>query len=133
MIPILALVALTALPQLAPAAAADAPNPAVIDAAKQFLALVDQSRWDDSYRATGAAFRKLNTEQVWATTSEKVRVPLGAVASRTFVSEEELPAPPAGYEVVKFRTDYVNKAGAVETVSLEREGGVWRVVGITIG
>lgn len=56
----------------------------------------------------------------------------GAVISRTLLSQENLPAPPAGYEVVKFRTSYANKADAVETVSLARENGEWRVAGVTI-
>ena len=100
----IAFFALTALPQLTstaqpPAAAAEAPNPAVVEAARQWLALLDQARWDESYRATGASFRKLNTAQLWAAASEKVRVPLGAMISRTFVSQQNLPAPPSGYEV----------------------------------
>lgn len=103
------------------------------DAARQWLGLVDQGRWDDSYRATGSAFRNLNTAQVWADLSRKVRTPLGTVISRVFVSQENLPAPPAGYEVVKFRTRFANKADATETVTLDREDGRWRVVGITIG
>lgn len=94
--------------------------------------MVDQERWDESYRGFGTAFQKLNSAQVWAQVSEKVRVPLGAMITREFVSQENLPAPPAGYEVVKFRTRFANKADAIETVSLDREGGQWRVVGVTI-
>ncbi|WP_375402425.1 DUF4019 domain-containing protein [uncultured Sphingomonas sp.] len=105
----------------------------VVDSARRWLALVDQGRWEGSYRATGTSFRKLNTAQVWATVSEKVRAPLGAVISRAFVSQENLPAPPSGYEVVKFRTRFANKAEALETVTLDREDGGWRVVGVTIG
>ncbi|MES2045274.1 MAG: DUF4019 domain-containing protein [Pseudomonadota bacterium] len=131
----LGLLAFIALPQATttppPAALRETPDPAVVDTARQWLALVDEGRWDESYRATGTAFRKLNTPQVWATVSEKVRVPLGAVIARTFVSQENLPAPPAGYEVVKFSTRFANK-DAVETVTLDREGGGWRVVGVTI-
>ena len=52
--------------------------------------------------------------------------------SRILISQENLPAPPYGYEVVKFRTAFANKADAVETVSLDREDGRWRVVGVTI-
>lgn len=115
-----------------PTATATAADSEVVDTARQWLTLVDQGRWDDSYRDTGSAFRKLNTAQVWAATSEKVRVPLGAVLSRVLLSQEELPAPPNGYQVVRFRTRYANKAGAVETVSLEREEGKWRVVGVII-
>jgi DNA-binding CsgD family transcriptional regulator len=119
-------------PSAAPTVLQTAPDAAVVDAARQWLVLVDQARWDDSYRGTGTAFQKLNTAEVWAATSEKVRVPLGAVLSRTFVSQQDLPAPPAGYQVVKFRTRFANKADAIETVSLEREGGAWRIVGVTI-
>jgi DNA-binding CsgD family transcriptional regulator len=134
---VLGLLAFAALPHAAiappvPAAVRTAPNPEVVDSAQKFLALVDQGRWDESYQATGAAFRKLNTPEIWAAVSQKVRVPLGAVISRTFASQENLPAPPYGYEVVKFRTHFVNKAEAVETVTLERENGGWRVMGVTI-
>jgi DNA-binding CsgD family transcriptional regulator len=132
----LGLLALAALPATAPppkpAAAAVKPNAEIVDAARQWLALVDQNRWDESYRATGASFRKMNTAQVWADVSEKMRAQFGAAKSRTFLSEENLPAPPYGYEVVKFRASYANKPDAVETVTLEREDGVWHVVGATI-
>jgi len=57
----------------------------------------------------------------------------GKAVSRTLLSQENLPAPPAGYEVVKFRAVYANKAEAVETVTLDKEAGRWVVVGITIG
>ena len=132
------LLALTALPQIVSAPSQDTitsaatPDPEVVDTARQWLVLVDQGRWDESYRATGAPFRKLNTASMWATASEKVRVPLGAVITRTLIGQENLPAPPDGYEVVKFRTSFARKAEATETVTLERDGGRWRVVGATI-
>jgi DNA-binding CsgD family transcriptional regulator len=135
----LALLAFSALPQAAsipsptpPVAARAAPNAEVVDSARRFLALLDQSNWDESYQATAASFRALNTLQVWASVSETARRPLGAMISRTFASEENLPAPPHGYEVVKFRTRYANRAAAVETVTLDREDGGWRVVGVMI-
>lgn len=130
----LGLLLLSALPQVAspPTPTPTMPDAEVVDTARQWLALLDQSRWDESYRATGAAFRKLNTAQIWAAASEKARAPLGEMISRTFVSQENLPAPPAGYEVTKFRTRFANKAETLETVSLDRENGRWRVVGVTI-
>jgi len=115
-----------------PVPAASTTDPAALDSARQWLALLDQRRWDDSYRATGKAFRKLNTSRTWAAVSEKVRAPLGAVTTRTFLSEEQVPAPPSGYEVVKFRTRFANKPDAVETVTLDHESENWRVVGVTI-
>ena len=134
---ILGFLALAALPQTAvpsteAATSATATDAAVVAAARDFLVLGDQGRWDESYRATGAAFRQLNTLKVWTTVSQKVRPPFGAVVSRTLMSQEELPAPPHGYQVVKFRTSFANKADTIETVSLDYEDGGWRVVGVTI-
>lgn len=102
------------------------------DSARRFLTLIDAGRWDDSYRLTTRSFRELNSAQVWADVSEKVRPPLGAALARELLSVENLPAPPDGYEVVRFRTRFANKPAAVETVSLRREAGGWRVAGVTI-
>lgn len=114
--------------------AAEAEPTAVAAQARQWLELLDAGRWADSYQGTGAAFRKLNTLQVWTEVSERVRPPLGAVVSRTLLGQEFLPAPPAGYEVVKFSTRYANRdEPMVETVTLEREGSGWVVVGVTVG
>lgn len=118
----------------APAAApstAPAESPAVV-AARTWLALVDKRDWNTSWEATGQAFKALNTAETWARVASQVQGPLGAVKSRVLVSEETVPAPPYGYQMVKFRTDYANKPGAIETLSLVREGGSWRVVGVTV-
>jgi DNA-binding CsgD family transcriptional regulator len=136
---ILGLLALAALPQstsnpasseapaAVPAAEADA-----MRAALDWLALHDAGRWRDSWSATGTSFRKLNTMERWTEVAQKVRAPLGAVVSRVPISQDRVPAPPAGVQVVKFKTSFANKADAVETVSLAREDGAWRVVGILI-
>ena len=103
-----------------------------IRSARDWLVLHDQRRWKDTYQATAKSFQKLNTLERWADVAEKVRVPLGAVISRTALSQESIPAPPSGVEVIKFRTSFANKANAIETVSLAREGSDWKVVGIYI-
>ena len=131
---LLVLVALPQSPTTAPPTATIAPAHAeAVAAALNWLDLVDHYDWDASYRGTGPAFRKQNTLQVWSRTSQQVRVPLGAVISRGFVSEEDVPAPPAGYTMVKFRTSFANKADAIETVTLDRVDGRWQIVGVTIG
>ncbi len=134
----LGLLALATLSQVStpsppmPATSAASESSEVVQTARQWLTVIDQGRWEESYKGTGSAFQKLNTGQVWAETNEKVRVPLGAVLSRTFLRQENLPAPPHGYEVVKFRTSFANKADAIETVSLSHQNGGWRVEGVTI-
>jgi DNA-binding CsgD family transcriptional regulator len=133
----LALLALIAVPQGAsptpsPTDSATTANPAVVETARTWLVLLDQSRWDESYRLTGKAFRKVNSVQMWTAASNKARVPLGGMVSRTLDSQQYFNAPPEGYQVVKFRTAFANKDTATETVTLEQEEGAWRIVAVVI-
>ena len=120
-------------PAATPPAALSAWQADAAESARDWLALLDAGRWEDSYRLTAASFRAQNSLAVWAAASEKARAPLGAMVSRTLVSVENLPAPPDGYDVVKFQTRFANGPAALETVTLRREAGGWRVAGITIG
>lgn len=119
---------------VAPAAApATAPaESAAVGAARDWLALVDKGDWNGSWAATGQSFKAMNSVETWSRVAREVQGPLGAVKARVLLSEQEVPAPPYGYQMVKFRTDYANKPGAIETLSLVREGGAWRVVGIIV-
>ncbi len=131
-----ALVALTTMTGTAVAPAAAPPTApaesAAVGAARDWLALVDRGDWNGSWEATGQSFKALNTAETWSRVAREVQGPLGAVKSRVLLSEQEVPAPPYGYQMVRFRTDYANKAGVIETLSLIREGGAWRVVGVTV-
>jgi DNA-binding CsgD family transcriptional regulator len=104
----------------------------VTNTARDWLALVDAGRWADSYAGTTATFRTQNTVEAWRAASEKVRVPLGPVQSRTLLDEQDTPAPPNGYRTVRFRTDFARKRGVIETLSLEQDGKAWRIAGIYI-
>lgn len=100
--------------------------------AEQWLELVDAGRWEESYAATGAQFRDLNTLEGWSAAARSVHEPLGAVVTRDLIANEFVPAPPNGYQLVKFRSAYANGGQQVETLSLSWEKGSWRVVGITV-
>lgn len=122
-----------ALPVSVPLTAAASASVAETDAsqaARRWLELGDAGRWDDGYHATAAAFQELNTTAKWTKVSQSVRMPLGALVSRVLLSEESVPAPPHGYQVVKFRSSFAHKSEVTETVSLVREGGSWKVAGI---
>lgn len=131
----LALAALTAFtggaetPVTAPAASAA--ETAVADASRQWMALLDAGDWEQSYRATSKPFRSVNTLETWAKVSRQVRTPLGAMQSRALVTVDFAPTP-QGYWILKFRTDYANKPGAIETLTLVNEDGSWKVAGIMI-
>ena len=132
-----ALAALTGGVGTAPAAAPGVPavipaQDAAVASANRWLALVDSSDWQASYDATAKSFRSVNTVERWADASRQVRVPLGAVKTRVLVTADFAPAPPDGYWVIKFRTDFAGKSEAIERIALVREDDAWRVVGYTI-
>lgn len=128
----------SAPPDTAPHTAPDtAPEQIAVDhateaAAREWLADVDAGDWEASYNATGSQFRARNTLAVWSSTSRQVRSPLGAAASRVAAGYRQVYAPPNGYRSVEFRTDFSGKRDALETVTLEREDGEWRVVAYII-
>lgn len=103
-----------------------------VRAARDWLVLGDQGRWNEGWQATAASFRKANTAQQWTDAATKVRMPMGALISRIAFSQESVPAPPAGVELVKFRASFANRADVTETVALVREDGKLKVVGIYV-
>lgn len=121
------------VPVRAPLAAAASDAAAETDAAnaaRRWLELGDAGRWDDAYAGTSAAFHSSNTAAHWADVSRQVRVPLGALVSRVLLSVDDVPTPPSGAQIVKFRTSFAGKPSAIETLALVREGGAWKVTGI---
>lgn len=140
----LAILALSALsgPAQVPAAvpvsaasavvATPASETAAVDAAKQFLALLDRDDWTASWQATHQSFKLLNTVEWWTETSRKVRGEVGTAKSRELATVDFTPAPPNGYWVVRFKASYTKKGDATETLQLAWEDGAWKVTGISI-
>ena len=116
-------------PSVAPPAAVMS-DTAAADSARLWLELGDAGRWDDAYAGTSAAFQSNNTAAHWSDVSRQVRVPLGALVTRVLLSDDDVPTPPSGARIVKFRTSFAGKPGATETLALVREGGAWKVTGI---
>lgn len=102
------------------------------DAAREWLALVDAKDWQASYDAAGSAFQEPNTVATWREASQLARVPLGQVRSREAIGYQSVNAPPRGYRVVQFRSDFAQREGVIESVTLEREDNAWKVVGYFI-
>ena len=116
-----------------PAASVSQPSdPAVQGAARKWLALVDQYRWADSWSAAATLFRTQLSATQWEAMVRPVRMPLGAPTSRTFIGATHTTSSQGSYEVVQFRTDFANQSGAVETVTMARDGDAWRTVGYFI-
>ena len=111
--------------------AAAAQDRATQDVARSFLEMLDRGDWAASYAATTTQFGSQNTAQVWAEVSEDARPPLGALVARSLLSNEWVPTP-EGYVMVKYRTDFANRAGVIETVTMVKEEGAWKVSGVII-
>jgi len=103
-------------------------------AARDWLAQADKGDTTATYDAAGEQFRAAMTRVGWSEALASVRKPLGAVQRRTMAAttfRTSAPgAPAADFALVRFRTEFAQKADARETVTLQREAdGPWRVVG----
>jgi DNA-binding CsgD family transcriptional regulator len=133
----IALASLSAPNAAAPAAAPTAPAAATAETApvavaRQFLALIDADDWATGWTKLGASMKAQNTEKSWTDASNGMRANLGAFVRREQASADYVPAPPAGYWMIKFRASYAKKPIAIETVTLMKEADGWHVVGVTI-
>ena len=119
-----------------PALAQDPQAGAAQNAAREWLALTDRLEGAASWKAAGAKFQGASPVGHWTNALQRVRGPLGALSTRAIDSTrfaKAIPGFPDGdYAIVVFRTSFANKAVSRETVTLEREAGVWRVVGYFI-
>ena len=104
--------------------------------ANKWLEQLDAKSWNESWKGTGKLFQSNLMQEQWAKTAQAVRDPLGAVISRHILGVTKtttLPGAPDGeYGVLTYSAAFTNKASAVETVVLAREGQQWKIVGYFI-
>ncbi len=107
---------------------------AAIEAAKAWLALIDEGKYGESWDNAAGYFRNAIPREQWEQSLKAVRKPLGGVLSRKVIYKEyktSLPGAPNGeYVVIQFESSFKNKKSAVETVTpmLEKDGN-WKVAG----
>lgn len=116
-------------------ASPDALTPDVASA-DVWLEQLDAKNWNENWKGTGKLFQSNLTQEQWAKTAHAVREPLGAVISRHILGVTKtttLPGAPDGeYGVLTYSAAFANKATAVETVVLARDGEQWKIVGYFI-
>lgn len=119
---------------ITPAAVSPTPasEAAAIEAARDFLAMLDRDDWNASWQATHKSFQLLNTVDWWAESSRKVRGDLGMIRSRELATVDFRPAPPKGYWTISFKANYSKKGEVVEIVSLAPENDGWKVAAISV-
>lgn len=114
-----------------PAAAAGSGS--AVDAAEEWLDLVDRQSYGVSWELTGAGLKSSTRKETWIQTVEAARHHRGPVLSRRPVESETASnaagLPPGEYALVTFETAFRGTGDSVESLILEREmDGAWRVV-----
>ena len=115
----------------------EAAEKAAQTAAEQWLTLVDQGQYAESWQTAATYFKNAVPEKQWLQSMKGARQPLGKMISRRLVSAtftKSLPGVPDGqYVVIQYSTSFENKASAVETVTPMRDPDKqWRVSGYFI-
>lgn len=115
-----------------------APVDAAEAAALEFLALVDEHRYEESYKTASTVLRNEVAQEEWAAHIRNIREPFGQLNQRTVVSSDvydSLPdAPPGKYVIFTFDSSFENNSSAAEVVGVVKENdGSWRVVGYYFG
>ncbi|NOY64764.1 MAG: DUF4019 domain-containing protein [Nitrospirae bacterium] len=106
-------------------------------AAKAWLLLIDEGKYEESWETASVYFRNSITKEKWVKMLTTVRMPLGRLVFRrldTITYKSYLPGAPDGeYMIVQFKTSFENKKSAIETITtmLDRDGN-WRVAGYYI-
>ena len=116
--------ATSALSQAARRITVTATTPAPDDRARQWLVLVDDKNYAQSWSEAGKAFQNRQKVEAWAANANARRAPLGAVASRSLKS---IDLGRNNIAVIRYDTVFARKAAAVETVTLAFENGSWSV------
>ncbi len=122
-------VALPAQQAVAQAVRASAATPAPADRARQWLTLVDDKNYPQSWSESGAAFKARQKAEDWAKSAAALRNPLGAMSSRDLKS---IDASRSNIAVIRFDTVFAHKAASVETLTLTFQNGGWAVTDYAI-
>lgn len=126
-----------AAPALPPAELATSPQlVAARGVAEDWLRLIDNGQYAQSWNATSTVFRSHEPQADWIKAIGSLRKPTGRVLNRTYedgkVSENLPGAPPGQFASVRFVTTFSSAPAALETVTTVLENGQWRVTGYSV-
>lgn len=123
---------------LIPAAfAGEESESAAAEAAQQWLALIDDGKYEQSWDSAAGYFRGAVDRNAWQTALNGYRKPFGKVLSRELrfkESRQTMPGAPDGkYVLIQFLASFEHKKQALETVTpMLDSDGKWRVAGYYI-
>ena len=106
-----------------------AATPTPDDRARQWLVLVDDKNYAQSWSEASKTFQERQKTEAWVAEAQAKRAPLGAVASRDL---KAIDLSRGNSAVVSYDSVFAHKAAAVETVTLAFENGSWAVTAYAI-
>ena len=105
-----------------------------VSAAEEWLALVDNEKYGESWDEAAEYFKTAVSRDQWIQSIRNARKPHGKILSRVLVSGEyktTLPGVPEGeYVLIKFKASFEKRISLTESITpqLDKEGK-WRVSG----
>jgi|GEM_PF-1368188 hypothetical protein len=115
-------------------ALSEADRNAAVAAVEAWLKLLDEGKYEESYKEAGAYFRNSVSEGEWLRAIATFRGPHGKATSRKKISTTTTPPleglPEGDYFVVEYETNFEKKQNCTENVTaLKDPEGKWRVIG----
>ena len=108
-------------------------DPEVEAQSAAWLARVDAGDARGSWELASEGFRTAISPDAWGEKLRAAQAPLGPLTSRALAVEQHLDglpgAPPGEYVVRQYHSVFGGTRAAVETLTLRREPGGWRVAG----
>jgi len=106
-------------------------------AAEQWIVLVDDGQYDQSWKEASKIFQDLNPAAEWQKKTETDRTQMGARQTRKLKDIKSVTGvrglPNGQYVTVKYQSSYANKKVATETITAVLDSdGVWRVASYAV-
>ena len=112
------------------------PEALAVAGAEQWLKVIDADNYDKGWMYASEYLKNAVPKDSFKQTLQGVRSPLGSMKKRVLDAAQyttSLPGSPDGeYVVMKYKTEFANKADAVETLISKKEEGQWKVAGYYI-
>jgi hypothetical protein len=113
------------------------PEVLAIASAEQWLKVIDDNNYDKGWVYASEYLKNAVDKEAFKERLQGVRSPLGSMKKRVLAASQfaaSLPGAPDGeYVVMKYKTEFSNKANAVETlISKKEQDGQWKVAGYYI-
>lgn len=103
------------------------PQEKLVGKASGQLALLDKGQYEEAWFSMSEMFREFNEKNSWEKTQQTIRDAYGALlarkVNRTSFRQSYKNSPDGQYVIIQFKTVFLHKASAVETVVLDCNQG----------